>query len=80
MEQNQIINGQDCKLKWQKEYACEVKLMDNQTLLQEILDDSAGDVGDGDFTSGGLWMFKFLIEEINVRLMNAGWMNERVEL
>ncbi len=83
MEQNRMISEIDLEElvlpQWQQEYACEVKLMDNQTLLQRTLWDAVGDDYDGCFTTKGLWKFKFLLEEVNVRLMNAGFINERVE-
>ena len=84
MEQNRMISKIDLEElvlpQWQQEYACQVKLWDNDTLLQELIDAGEGDDYNGSFTATGTWKFKFLVEEVSVRLMNAGWLNERVSV
>lgn len=66
-------------LKWSKEKILEqVKAYDNQKLVEETLYLAGGDDYDGCFTNKGQFEYNALLEELNRRLIEIGFIKELI--
>ena len=67
-------------LKWSKKEIIErVKAYDNKTLIEEALTLAGGDDYDGGMTNKGAFEYNTLLEELNRRLKEIGFIKEPLQ-
>jgi hypothetical protein len=64
------------KLKWKEEFLNQIKNYSNEELLWECLNLAGGDDYEGCFTDRGKWMYGELQVELQMRLIEVGFLKE----